>query len=40
MADTTRYSTIEERLLVWLNAIAKENNLPDIMLDYAATEDS
>ena len=40
MADTTRYSTIEERLLVWLNAIAKENNLPDIMLDYAVTEDS
>lgn len=39
MADTTRYSTIEERLLVWLNAIAKENNLPDIMLDYASEED-
>lgn len=39
MADTTRYSTIEERLLVWLNAIAKENNLPDILLDYASEED-
>lgn len=40
MAETTRYSTIEERLLVWLNAIAKENNLPDILLDYASEEDS
>ena len=39
MAETTRYSTIEERLLVWLNAIAKENNLPDILLDYASEED-
>lgn len=40
MAETTRYSTIEERLLYFLNRIAEENNLPDIMLDYAATEDS
>lgn len=39
MAETTRYSTIEERLLVWLNAIAKENNLSEILLDYASEED-
>lgn len=39
MADTTRYSTIEERLLAWLNAVAKENYLPEILLDYASEED-
>ena len=39
MAETTRYSTIEERLLAWLNAVAKENFLPEILLDYASEED-
>lgn len=40
MAETTRYSTIEERLLAWLNAVAKENFLPEILLDYASDGDA
>lgn len=33
-------STIEERLIAWLNAIAFANGLPSVMLDYASDGDS
>lgn len=33
-------TTIEERLIKWLNAIAYDNGLPSVMLDYASDEES
>lgn len=37
MSESTR--TIEERLIIWLNDIAMDKGLPEIMLDFASDED-